>query len=209
MGSSVTTVNEAARTFVAVQTAAADAAFFAAFKDGYDEAYDELAGDADEPPPRDWEALLARHSSERARIFAFYLPALNKMAGEITAIAGSREAAIQSFLRDGYTREQAAQMPSVLAHDTALRKALDSIKTRLKQLFDGLTWAAAELARGALAADFGRSVSWVLDPRAAHCATCPALAHGSPYRSVAAIGTVPGLDGTDCRSQCRCHLEFD
>jgi len=54
-------------------------------------------------------------------------------------------------------------------------------------------------------------VRWVLDERAKHCRDCPRLA--SIYNNIEELllttgGHVPGSGGTECLSNCRCHLEF-
>ncbi len=203
--------SDIAREFVARQLGAADAAFLDAFRDGFEEAMDELFADIeeDERPDFDWQLLLAQAAQERRQILAFYLPALPKMASELTTLFGLREGQILSAMSAGLTREEALETATVRAYTEQIEKTLVSINTRIAQLFAGLTWAASELARGMLAGVMGRRLYWILDPRAEHCPTCPELAANGPYASIAEIGTVPGAEGTDCKSRCRCHLEYE
>ncbi len=200
--------SEAARRFVAQLVGAAEAAFVTAFEDGVAEACEELdeRDEGDDVESCDWEHLLAQVSSERGRLLAFYLPAITKMSAEVTALFAHREGAILSWMRQGLSREEA--VARVTAITAALERQLASIKARVSQMIEGLSWAASQLGRASVAGRLGRRIYWLLDPAAQHCETCPAFAAGSPYASIAEIGTVPGGPGTACKSRCRCHLEI-
>lgn len=52
----------------------------------------------------------------------------------------------------------------------------------------------------------GEAIWWRLGV-CRHCASCPTLAANSPYTR-ATLPTVPRAGATECRSRCRCYLEF-
>lgn len=67
-------------------------------------------------------------------------------------------------------------------------------------------WGTWQLARGLTAQRQGRTRERnVLNPGADHCAGCRAETDKGWRR----LGTLVPPGGRSCRSQCRCHLEFD
>ena len=196
-----------ARHYVANATAAAEVAFLAAFQDGVEQACEELDDpEVDDEVACDWELLLHDVADERASLMRFYLPAVNKMAGELTTLYATMRARALQYASDGLSDIEIESR--LQPFRDAIKQRLEGFKRRLAQLIEGLAWAAAELGFAAVARDRKRRLVWVLDPAADHCSTCPVLAVGSPYDSIADIGGVPGGDLTQCRSRCRCHLEY-
>jgi hypothetical protein len=155
----------------------------------------------------DWEALLAEQHPQRSRLIAFYLPAIMKMSSEMMAVANQYRALIMQIMARGGDELELARARS--RFEPLIERQAKDIKRRLKQLFEGLAWAASELGVAAVAGRRRRRVIWVLDPAAQHCEDCPGLAAGSPYANLADIGTVPGGPGVACGAHCRCHLEFE
>lgn len=212
------------RSFVSAHTANAEEAFLRAFREGVEEACDEYNDDEvdEELDCSDWEDFLADVSEERNRLMGFYLPAILRAGGELSAIVGGyrsqllrlRIELIQRGIGslDSSDSELAALSPTYAALLTRFTDAYEQknkeIERRMKQMLDGLVWSAAELGYGAAAGRVGRVIYWNMDPAAEHCETCVTLEGGSPYESVAHIGGVPGSDITKCKSKCRCYLTF-
>lgn len=204
-------IADALRRFVADGYAGVDEALRNGFQNGVEQECEEW--EADHPDDEefecpDWEILYGQAASERARLIAYYLPSINKMAGEIHAVMGDYQARLAQLIAGGMTPEQAAL--ATVAHKQKLDQLLLSLNRRLAMLYEGIVWAAAELGHSASAQarGAGTQVWWVLDPNAEHCSSCEVLTAGSPYGSVADIGTLPGLNDTECQSRCRCHLEY-
>lgn len=182
------------RQWAADAQARAEALLYQAFAAEVEAALAELDDDVDDEPPT-VDDLWAEVADERRRLLLFYLPALLRIAGDLQAVAGD---ALAQFVRGG----------GVGAQRQALDRLAKGVEGRLAQLYDGLAWAGAELARAAVAERRGMGIYWNLDPSADHCALCPVLAAGSPYASINEIGGVPGGDLTPCKARCRCYLTY-
>lgn len=68
-----------------------------------------------------------------------------------------------------------------------------------------ILWAAEQAGYAQAAHANGMLLEWELEPRAAHCATCPALA-ALPAMPFDQWPTFPGEGLTDCRTGCKCSM---
>lgn len=226
-------MSQAARHFAAATTAAVEAAFLAAFRDGVEEAcaevedddcdWETLLGGVAQERTRlytTYAASVTRMAGDLNALLAEQRGALLQMTragfsqAQIDTVQrmlkdGSTQEAILNYLiANGYDRDLAlGYMQRLFVIGDRLRRTRAEIDRRLKTLFDGVAWAAAELGRAAVMQGRGEHIYWVLDPAVKNCGGCVGLASGSPYASIAAIGTVPGQGDTPCRFNCRCHLE--
>lgn len=181
--------------FVSLANSELTNAYDIAFRDGIMQAIEELGIDVN------IESVIITGHDHKARLLAYYLPSVVKMAGELIAIFGRFRADMASH------RDEPAQLEIIKARYVKLfERQTRSIRNRIALVAGGLTWSAAELGYAAVAESEGRLIYWELDSGADHCTACPALADGSPYASISELGGVPGSDITDCGGKCRCHL---
>lgn len=82
----------------------------------------------------------------------------------------------------------------------------ETLRSRLG-LYDGVFWTLILLGLKDWYGEHavGEKVKWILDPAAAHCEDCPALA--GIYENWDALPTLPGQD-VRCNGNCRCTVEI-
>lgn len=196
------------RQFVAAQTALAEAAMQRAYRDGVEQACEELADaevDDDYECP-DWHELYVADGEARRKLVIWFLPALTKMASELRTLWTDYQSRRRQLQHEGAPPAALAALDA--RYQRLIRARLSDVERRLRLLIDGLLWSASELGYGAAVTRAGRRLYWNLDPAAEHCEDCPALAAGSPYRSVAEIGGTPGSGVSKCGARCRCYLTW-